>query len=36
MLKRVIGEEIAGDVNGGRFVEDAYVKASWSSSYREV
>jgi len=36
MLKRVTGEEIDGSVSGGRFVEDAYVKAGWSSSYREV
>jgi len=32
MLKRVIGEEIDGGVSGGRFVEDAYVKAGWSLS----
>jgi len=36
MLKRVIGEEIDDGVSGGRFVEDAYVKAGWSFSYREV
>ena len=36
VLKRVIGEEIDGGVSGGRFVEDAYVKAGWSSSHREV
>jgi len=32
MLKLVIGEEIDGGVSGGRFVEDDYVKAGWSSS----
>ena len=36
VLKQVIGEETDGGVSGGRFVEDAYVKAVWSSSYREV
>jgi len=36
MLKRVIGEEIDGGVSWGRFVEDAYVKAGWSSSYRPL
>jgi len=36
VLKRVIGEEIDGGVSGGRLVEDAYVKAVWSSSYTEV
>ena len=36
VLKRVIGEEMDGGVSGGRFVEDAYIKTGWSSSYREV